>query len=141
VEQLIIQNFAFLICRVQLVFIYFLSGYNKLSSHAWRSGDAVFSIINLEYFFNPMISVSLSKTEYLLIAWIIILFELSFAFLIWFKKLRPFLLIAGVLFHLGIVFFLSLPDFGIVMILLYSLLIDYPKRLLGKPTTVVYDDN
>ncbi|HEU5289929.1 MAG TPA: HTTM domain-containing protein [Cyclobacteriaceae bacterium] len=127
-EQLVIQNFAFLVCVIQVVVIYLISGLDKLTSQAWRSGDAIFSIVNLEFFFNPLISVSLSETTCLLIAWIVILFELSFAILIWFKKTQDFLLAFGVLFHIGIAILLSLPDFGILMILLYSLFIQYPKK-------------
>jgi hypothetical protein len=133
--QLIIRNFFFLICRVQLALIYLLSGFDKITSEAWRSGDAIFSIINLDFFFSPLISIALSKTEYLLIAWTTIIFELSFAFLIWIRKFRFALLCLGIIFHLGIVFLLSLPDFGIVMILLYSLFIPFER--LGKQSMPV----
>jgi hypothetical protein len=122
-NQLIISNFAFLFCRIQLCLIYVLSGFDKLASPAWRSGDAVYSIANQELFINPYLLTPDSKSLYLLLAWTIILFELSFPVLIWFKRFRMYALVAGIIFHIAIIFVLSLPDFGLLMILLYSLFI------------------
>jgi len=121
--QHIISNFAFLLCRTQLALIYVLSGFDKMTSNAWRTGDAVYSIINLDYFINPRLSISFNETVYTMLAWAIILFELSFPFLIWFKQFRVYVLVAGITFHIGIIFFLSLPDFGTVMIITYCLFI------------------
>lgn len=133
--QHIISNFAFLFCRVQLSLIYVLSGFDKLTSNAWRTGDAVFSIVNLEYFINPHLHGAFNESLYGVLAWTVILFELGFPFLIWFKQFRVYALVVGVIFHLGIIFILSLPDFGIVMILTYSLFIPYrngKNSLLSK---------
>jgi len=126
-KQFIISNFAFLFCKIQLALIYVLSGFDKLTSPAWQSGDAIYSIVNLEFFMNPHLTIPESKTLYVVIAWIVILFELSFPVLIWFKRLRIYALAAGIIFHIAIIFMLSLPDFGVVMILLYSLFI--PSRI------------
>jgi uncharacterized membrane protein YphA (DoxX/SURF4 family) len=120
-----ISNFAFLFCKIQLALIYILSGFDKLTSPAWRSGDAIYSILHLEFFMNPHLTIPESKTLYVVIAWIVILFELSFPVLIWFERLRIYALVAGIIFHIAIIFILSLPDFGLVMILLYSLFIPF----------------
>jgi hypothetical protein len=53
------------------------------------------------------------------IAWFTILFELNFAILIWIKEFRGFVLLIGVVFHLAIAIFLSLPDFGLIMLIAY----------------------
>lgn len=131
--QKIIANFAFLLCQTQLALIYLLSGFDKLMSEAWRSGDAMFSILNLEYFINPLVSAPVNKSFYIITAWITIIFELGFAVLIWVKPFRWPLLITGIIFHLSIVFFLSLPDFGILMILTYSLFIPFKDRSMAVP--------
>lgn len=130
-KQLVISNFAFLFCKIQLSIIYVLSGFDKLTSTAWRSGDAVYSITNLDLFMNPHLSIPADKTLYFLLAWTIILFELTFPVLIWFKRFRIYALAAGITFHLVIMFVLSLPDFGLLMILLYSLFI--PVRGKREP--------
>lgn len=126
--QLIISNFTWLVCRIQLSLIYLMSGVNKLTSAAWRSGDAVFSITNLDFFIHPELSFSGSQSSYQLLAWIIILFELLFPIVIWFKRFRVYALIAGVIFHLMIMVSLTLPDFGLIMILLYSLFVRFDHR-------------
>ncbi len=139
-RQLIIKNFFFFFCQIQVSLIYLLSGFDKITSEAWRSGEAIFSIINMDFFFNPLISISLDKTECLLIAWVTIFFELGFAFLIWVKKFRMPLLCIGIVFHVAIAFLLSLPDFGLIMILLYSLFIPYEKWV-GRTKRAAFDGN
>ncbi len=126
--QKIISNFAWLLCQLQLVLIYLLSGYDKLMSKAWRSGDAIYSITNLETYSNPWFAITLNKSIFAVIAWWVILFELSFPLLIWFSRFRIPILIIGFLFHMGIIFFLNLPDFGIIMILSYILFIPYQRE-------------
>lgn len=122
-KQLLISNFVFLICKIQLCLIYLLSGFDKITSTAWRSGDAIYSIVNLEFFINPNLSIPVNEKLFIVLAWVIILFELSFPVLVWFKQMRKYALAAGIIFHLNIIFVLSIPDFGLLMILLYSLFI------------------
>lgn len=109
-----------LIAQIQLSLIYFLSGYDKLLSEAWRSGAAVFSILNLDFFQNPSFTFNLSSTACWVVGWVVILFELGFAVLIWIKSFRVPILIVGALFHICIIYFLGLLDFGILMILCYA---------------------
>jgi len=123
--QLMLSNFSFLFCRVQLTLIYLQSGLDKLSSEVWRSGDAIFYITQLDFFFSPLLTIN--ESSFMILAWSTILFELSFALLIWVRKFRIALLTLGVVFHLGIAIFLSLPDFGIMMILTYSLFFPFEK--------------
>lgn len=118
--QEIISSVALLFARITLSLIYFLSGYDKLLSSAWRSGAAIHSIINLDYFYNPTFIFSASNTLFMLMGWSVIIFEISFSLLIWFKKLRVLFLLTGILFHLGIIVLLGLPDFGLVMIICYT---------------------
>jgi len=126
--RLAISNYAILFCRIQLVLIYFLSGYDKLLSEAWRSGDAIYSIQHLEFFVNERFSSTLSQQASLYFAWSIILFELVFPILIWSRKFRAPTLIVGVIFHLGIIIFLNLPDFGTIMILSYLIFYPFKER-------------
>jgi len=115
-----ISAIAILLARIELALIYFISGYDKLLSEAWRSGAAVYSVMNLDIYYNPFLKIDLSEVVCIIICWIVIIFELAFTFFIWFRKARPFLLISGLIFHLGIILFLGLPDFGLVMIIPYA---------------------
>ncbi|MEQ9413003.1 MAG: hypothetical protein RIF39_04200 [Cyclobacteriaceae bacterium] len=118
--QQLIFNSALLLGQVQMALIYLLSGYDKLLSAAWRNGEAMHSIFNLTFFQNPFIKLNFSETECVILCWMVIIFEISFAVLIWIKKFRITLLVMGVFFHLGIIVFLGLADFGMVMIICYT---------------------
>ncbi|MEP2668458.1 MAG: hypothetical protein ABJH04_05675 [Cyclobacteriaceae bacterium] len=130
--QIIISNAALLLGQIQIALIYFLSGYDKLTSLAWQTGAAMNSITNLTFFQNPFLSLELTEFQCILLCWLIILFELGFSFLIWFNKFRVPMLTLGVMFHLGIVLFLGLADFGIVMILCYTLFMPIQKESVKK---------
>jgi hypothetical protein len=126
--QQVISNFAFLLCRLQLVLIYLLSGFDKLMSVAWRSGDAIYAILNHELYSNPLSVIPFNKVIFGVLAWMVIVFELGFVFLIWFRRFCLPILTIGLFFHIGIIFFLNLPDFGIIMILSYILFIPSLKE-------------
>jgi Vitamin K-dependent gamma-carboxylase len=119
----VLSNFGLLVCRVQLSLIYFLSGYDKIISPAWRSGDAIFSISHLDFFVRPMWAQAFPIWLYGLASWLVIIFELAFPFLIWFRRTQKWTIIAGIIFHLGIIFILNLPDFGVIMIVVYAMFI------------------
>jgi hypothetical protein len=113
-------NLAVLFCQLQVVYIYLVSGSDKLMSATWRSGLAFDYIRHLEVLYNPVIPAVLqSGTWNIVFSWGAILFEMAFVVLIWIRKTRIPIIIVGVLFHLGIWAVLSLPDFAMVMIVSY----------------------
>lgn len=123
----IISKAARVVAQLHLALIYFLSGYDKLLSEAWRSGAAIYSITHLTFFQNPNLIMELNRTECLILGWSVILFEIGFALLIWFKRLRPTLLVLGCIFHVSIILFLGLLDFGLIMIISYCLFLPIQK--------------
>ncbi|MEQ8424808.1 MAG: HTTM domain-containing protein, partial [Cyclobacteriaceae bacterium] len=139
--QILVSNAALFLGQIQLALIYFLSGYDKLTSAAWQNGAAMHSITNLTFFQNPFLRLELTQLQCLMLSWLIILFELGFSMLIWFKKFRIPFLTMGVIFHFGIVFFLGLADFGIVMIICYLVYIPWDNWYLGKPVGAVHQDS
>ncbi|MDZ7648809.1 MAG: hypothetical protein U5K54_17450 [Cytophagales bacterium] len=64
-----ISSVALLFARITVCLIYFLSGYDKLISSAWRSGAAIHSITNLDYFYNPAFIFHGSNTLFMLLGW------------------------------------------------------------------------
>jgi hypothetical protein len=115
------HNAALVMLQLQIALIYLISGINKVSSELWRTGDAIQHVNRLSFLSNPHLSHLLGPGELIpfILSWFTILFELTFIILVWFREYRLFVLIAGLFFHLGIVVFLSLPDFGIIMIIGY----------------------
>ncbi|MFZ6010116.1 MAG: HTTM domain-containing protein [Bacteroidota bacterium] len=142
VLQIFIFNMAVVFCQIHVAFIYFISGFDKLQSPAWTSGQAFQYIANLDTMFNPALA-DLMKNSSLnkILSWSTIIFELAFAALIWFKPTRLFMIILGVLFHLGISAMLYLPDFSPMMILSYLIFLkqqDYERlglRLVKQETS------
>ncbi|MCB0490069.1 MAG: HTTM domain-containing protein [Cyclobacteriaceae bacterium] len=126
----VVTNAAFILARIQLLLIYIFSGYDKLISAEWRSGAAIYSISQLKFFNNPYFHVELGEEISKVIGWSVILFELSFPLLVWFRPLRITMLILGVAFHLAIAIVIGLIDFAPVMVICYALFLPTP----GSPT-------
>ncbi len=121
VAQSGLYHFARLFCMIYVCSIYVISGLDKITSESWRSGEAISFIGNLKYMVAPGFADSFPTGAgvRMILSWTVITFELLFSVLIWFRKTRLWLLLFGVIFHLIIFFILSLPDFGLIMILSY----------------------
>lgn len=117
---------AHLFSKIFVVMIYFISGVDKLGSEAWRSGDAMTMIGQLDFLINPNLADFMPKgdTANMILSWITIAFELSFAVLVWFRPIRKWILLCGVIFHLVIGVFMSLPDFAVIMMVAYLIFLN-----------------
>jgi hypothetical protein len=115
-------NVAHFMARVQILLIYLISGWDKLMSNVWASGEAFQYIGNIETVYNPFFGkwVTESGVSFLL-SWVTIIFELGFIFLVWHRSTRLIILAIGTVFHIVIWFMLSLPDFALMMIISYLL--------------------
>jgi hypothetical protein len=128
--QKAIYNTALVGCQIQIGLIYFLSGLNKITTRAWQTGEAFKHIAKLDFLINPYVTDYFPDNylEGFLASWVIILFELLFIFLIWWKESRWIMLATGVVMHLFIWIVLSLPDFGIIMIISYLIFLGKEPR-------------
>jgi hypothetical protein len=119
IDTTLFNLFVWLI-KLQVVFIYFISGWDKLLSPVWTSGEAFLYIPQIVNVYNPIIEATdVGGTSALLMSWTTIIFELAFVVLIWQKRTRPWILCVGVIFHLIIWIMLSLPDFALIMMISY----------------------
>lgn len=115
--QKAIYNLALIFCQLQVGYIYFVSGMDKLLSETWRSGEAFDYIRHLELLYNPVLPVFFeSRFWNVVFSWSTILFELLFVVLVWINKTRLLMLLLGTIFNLFIWIVLSLPDFALVMV-------------------------
>lgn len=57
------------------------------------------------------------------LAWLTIAFEVAFPLLVWVRRLRPWLLLAGVALHLGMAATMQLGPFGLVILAAYPVLL------------------
>ena len=131
-----INNASVLIIQVHFCLIYFLNAYGKIMRPFWRDGSVFDHVWHLSYYAHTGIIpyMLVNSTTNFLTAWAVMLFEFIFPFLIWFKPFKKPLLIAGLFLHLGIATLLSLPDFGVTMIIVYILFWDL-KSTISKVTS------
>lgn len=114
--------------------IYFFAGTSKLQGDTWWTGEAVWlTLANYDYQTVDMTWLAqypwfLNLTTHATVFW-----ELSFAFLIWNRHLRPWILLIGISMHLGIGAFLGMWTFGLIMIFGYLAFVPASvlNRLLG----------
>ncbi len=111
--------------QIQLAVIYAYTGFEKLKGVTWWDGTALWSV-----FANPqMVWMDLSFIKN--ISWILptmafltIIFEIYFPAAMLSKKVRYYWLAAGLFFHIGIGFLMSLWAFSLVILSIYFVFID-----------------
>lgn len=112
---------------ISLGLLYFDSGLHKLSAEFWRNGMGAWLPATMPYYVSPIDMSPLLNLEVFerITGYSIILFQLGFLFLMWFRLFRVPLLVAGILFHLGIILSLNVYPFGFAMLCHYVLLVPF----------------
>ncbi|HTA62117.1 MAG TPA: HTTM domain-containing protein [Bacteroidia bacterium] len=128
-----VSNFALWAARFQVLILYVTASYFKLLGSTWLNGTAFYYVLYNDTYSHPWFKYLFIDSSFFIhaITWFALGFQLLFPVLIWFKKTKPYVLIAGIVFHLLIIFVMGLTDFGIIMILMY-LLFYVPKFLRPK---------
>jgi hypothetical protein len=115
-------NSGTFLCQLQIVIIYFVSGWDKLVTRSWQSGQAFDYVVHLNTMFNPAFNGMFENpTIQFILSWMTIIFELAFVILVWWEQTRIPILITGLFFHLFIWIVVSLPDFASTMMVSYIL--------------------
>ena len=107
--------------QLELAVGYALSAWAKLQGSTWRDGTALglaLRIEDLQRFAVPTWILEQSGIVHAL-TWGTLAFESTFLLLVWNRRLRPWVLGVGVLFHLGIDVFLDIGFFSYVIFLAY----------------------
>ena len=109
--------------RLQLSVIYVVAVVSKLTDPLWRQGSAMLVIAHhhVAGFPRPVLNLlELPMRSYWIVAaasWSVIAVQLAIAALVWGgQRARQSALVLGVGLHAGIMFLMSLPVFGLVMI-------------------------
>lgn len=107
--------------------LYFDSGLHKLSSEFWRNGMGGWLPATMPYYVSPLDMSPLLNIRWLeqAIGYTVIVFQLVFLFLFWFRPFRVPLLILGASFHAGIILTLNVYPFGFAMLVHYLLLVPF----------------
>ena len=122
--------------QVQVSIIYLAAVWAKVQGDVWRNGTAVsYALRMLDQLRAPspeVVAASGLVTEWLTFGTLLI--ELSVAILVWNRRLRPWVLGAGALLHLGIEVFIMVGFFSIGMWVLYLVFLSpdwTERRILG----------
>lgn len=130
------SNLFLLACKVQLILVYLFAGLYKLNGTYWLNGEALYYVMNLREFSHPWLQQFMLSKPWLLTfgTYAALAYQLLFAVMVWIKPVRFPFLIAGIIFHLLVAIGMGLPDFGIFMVLCYSMFVDNDKaeKILGS---------
>lgn len=119
-----ISNLGVYAILLHLCLIYFMSAIHKIHSDVWFNGVATYYILNLDRFCSPINYLFCKNAFFIAFStYSTILFEIFFPVLVWFKKTKNYVLISGILMHLGIYFFMMIYDFEILFIMIYGFFI------------------
>lgn len=103
---------------IQIAYVYLNSVTAKLGNAVWYKGIALREVLASPVFAEWPTYLPVGPLVWFL-TYSTLLFELSFPLLVWFKRLRPLLLIGGIVFHLSIDIVMVIPIFSYIMIVTY----------------------
>ena len=137
-------NLAIRLMQCHLCVIYLFAGLSKLQGLSWWTGFAFWGgIANQEYQTLDLTWLADWPLVINALTHLTVAFELSYCVLIWNRWTRPLVLLVAVGLHLGIVFALGMPTFGLAMLianvsfispsLIRTLIDGPPRRCAGGP--------
>ena len=104
--------------QCHLCVIYLFAGLSKLQGLTWWNGFAFWGgIANQEYQTLDLTWLADWPLVINVLTHLTVAFELSYCVLIWNRWTRPLVLLVAVFLHLGIVFALGMPTFGLAMLI------------------------
>ena len=120
-------NLAIRLIQIHLCIIYLSAGTSKLTGGPWWNGTAIyytlanyeFSLLRFSFFESTLRFISAHRWlwEVLMTAgsYFTLALEVGFPFLIWNRRVRPFLIVAALMLHCGIAIFMGLFAFQMFM--------------------------
>ena len=120
--QTALSNAALVMMRLQVVAVYLTAGLCKVGGELWQSGMALFYVLQVDRYSHPAVRGLLADHAWMSVVatYATVAFQLAFPPLVWVRRARPWLLAAGVFFHLQIAFVMGLTTFGLAMIVAYA---------------------
>jgi hypothetical protein len=138
----LITNSAFFIAQLQICTVYLTAGLYKLSGEEWIGGSAFYYTLNFEFLSHKLIANQFFKSDLALYAanYYALGYQVLFPLLVWVKSIKKWLLLTGFILHLGIIVVNGLVDFGLIMMVSYSLFInnDEAKRIRNFTISMFY---
>lgn len=111
--------------QMQFAIAYFSTGLLKINAPVWFNGNGCYIATRLNDFAKLPVPILFEhRVSLFFMNWLTIGAELSLSTLIWFKELRYWIILCGVLLHVGIDWMLNIPIFEFAFMSFYILFID-----------------
>lgn len=126
-----LNNTVRLASIVQVVMVYALACFFKLTGSQWISGDALYYALSIDRFSSASFVASGAldhKNVWMVLNYFGLGYQLLFPFVVWIKRTRWLFLACGIAFHLFIGYFMHLWDFALAMIFSYAVFITETPR-------------
>ena len=119
-----------LLCQLQVLIVYAVSAIYKWQSTEWVQGIALQKILLIDEYSIPVLQniVCAFPLMFKLFTWMALLYQTLFPVLIFSKKLKNYIIITGIIFHVFIAFAMGLFNFSLVMICCYALFYDFKSK-------------
>jgi hypothetical protein len=138
----LVSNLAAYSIMMQLCVAYFCSAWAKLHDPMWQQGEAVYYALLVDRYTGTSFNSSIARMGWLMAFanYATLVFEIAFPFLIWFKRFKKPLMVAGLIMHLLIYIFLMIYGFQIIFLLIYGLFLSNEevefilKKFKGRAT-------
>lgn len=119
---------AMRLIQIQLAFLYWFTFLWKIRGDSWLDGTALYYTSRLPefwrfpvpYLFEHMWTIKLAT-------WGTLAVEFALGALVWIREFRYWVLLSGVMLHLGIDYSMNIPFFGFIMISAYILFVEQDK--------------
>lgn len=132
---------------IQVSFVYFFTALAKLQGELWLNGTAVYYTMRVRDFMATDWNIPLTENHYFVVlgTYFTLLWEMAFPFLIWFRQTRFYIIVGGVILHLGIWIFMRIDNFSWVMMTSYLVFIKDDEYMaisnwIKSKTLVVFID-
>lgn len=114
----LIQNAAAITVMLQVCLMYFISFLYKAQGHEWYNGTALYYILRVNEFILPGVNPLIYHNPLLVtfLTYSTMIFQASFPFLVWNKRMKPLMLVGAVCLHLGIALIMGLAWFSLTML-------------------------
>jgi hypothetical protein len=108
--------------RLQVLLAYAVTAAHKLTGTHWLDGSAL-AIAATDAAFGPSWMADAPMLARLG-TWAVLAFQVTFPIALWFGRLRPAWLVAGVLFHAATAVWMDIPEMGLAFIACYAIWLD-----------------
>jgi hypothetical protein len=107
------------VLQIHLCLAYISSGFEKVQSPAWWSGNVIWrSLVQPDFRQYDFTWLARSPWLAMLLSWFVMLMEAGYCVAMWVPRLRVCWIAGIIVLHLGIALFMGLGLFGLIMILL-----------------------